>query len=273
MALFEREIGAIRPTPAGLFYIERARRLLFDARCVERDLSLYKDSQLGDTAIGAGPAAAATLVQSVAVEMRNQFPQIRLRVEVNHLQLLLDSLRAETIELLIGDMRALEADATLELRPLGRQHAGLFVHKEHPLAHKKISLREIWQTGIASFHASASVFQQVAERMGLPSGTKLSLAFETDDVALLKVVALKTNTVLAAPVHVVRDEVAAGELVQLQLIEKLPLGSVMGIVRLRNRTPSPAAQKIEAFLEARAAVVNTAEHDGFDVGVIAGPSS
>jgi hypothetical protein len=52
--------------------------------------------------------------------------------------------------------------------------------------------------------------------------------------------------------------VAAGELVQLEVDELTPVGSAMGIVRLRNRTPSPAAQKFEALLEARAAIVNAA---------------
>src|SRR5690242_5766119 len=62
MKLFEREAGAVRPTPAGEFLIARARRLLFDARCMDRDVGLYRDSRLGDTAIGAGPLPALTLL-------------------------------------------------------------------------------------------------------------------------------------------------------------------------------------------------------------------
>ena len=34
MRLFDRESGQVKPTPAGAFLIERARRLLFDARCL-----------------------------------------------------------------------------------------------------------------------------------------------------------------------------------------------------------------------------------------------
>ena len=54
LRLFDREIGDIRPTPAGEFLIERARRLLFDARNLHRDVGLFRDSRLGDTAVGAG---------------------------------------------------------------------------------------------------------------------------------------------------------------------------------------------------------------------------
>ena len=53
--LFDRDVGDVRPTPAGEFVIERARKLLFEARCLQRDVDLYRDSQLGDTAFGVGP--------------------------------------------------------------------------------------------------------------------------------------------------------------------------------------------------------------------------
>jgi DNA-binding transcriptional LysR family regulator len=62
LRLFDRGIGDVRPTPAGEFVIERARRLLFDARSLARDVELFRDSQLGDTAFGAGPLPAVTLL-------------------------------------------------------------------------------------------------------------------------------------------------------------------------------------------------------------------
>ena len=56
MRLFDRETGPVRPTPAGEFMIERARRLLFDARCLQRDAMLYRDSQLGERVSVTGQA-------------------------------------------------------------------------------------------------------------------------------------------------------------------------------------------------------------------------
>src|SRR5574337_443604 len=52
LRLFDRGTDGAKPTPAGGFLIERARRLLFDARCLQRDAALYRDSKLGDTAFG-----------------------------------------------------------------------------------------------------------------------------------------------------------------------------------------------------------------------------
>ena len=44
MRLFGPRDGDVRPTPAGDFLIERARRLLFDARRLRRDVELFRDS-------------------------------------------------------------------------------------------------------------------------------------------------------------------------------------------------------------------------------------
>src|SRR3954463_12987035 len=60
MRLFDRETGNVQATPAGLFLADRARKLLFDARNLQRDTELYRDASLGDTAFGAGPFPAAT---------------------------------------------------------------------------------------------------------------------------------------------------------------------------------------------------------------------
>ncbi len=121
--LFERDAGGIRPTPAGEFVLERARRLLFDARCMQRDVDLYLDNQLGDTAFGVGPFPAATLMPRVLSELRRLHPQVALRVEESNWVLLLERLRAEDIEFFVADVRDLPEDAALDVRPLPAQSA------------------------------------------------------------------------------------------------------------------------------------------------------
>ena len=117
MRLFDREGGTVKATPAGAFLIERARRLLFDARCLQRDVDLLRDTRLGDTAFGVGPFPAATLMPSLLSALRREHPRVGLRVEVNNWRLLLERLRAEDIEFFIADVRELPEDATLAIRP------------------------------------------------------------------------------------------------------------------------------------------------------------
>src|SRR5262245_54207419 len=134
MRLFDREAGDVKPTPAGAFLIERARRLLFDARCLQRDAALYRDSELGDTAFGAGPFPAATIMPLVVSALRRLYPGVGLRLEMNNWQLLYERLLAEDIEFFVADVRDLPPDPKIEVSSIGRQSAHLFVRAGHPLA-------------------------------------------------------------------------------------------------------------------------------------------
>ena len=62
LLLFDRGTQEVVPTPAGEFIVARARQLVFDNRCLERDIALYRSLELGDTAFGVGPFPAATFL-------------------------------------------------------------------------------------------------------------------------------------------------------------------------------------------------------------------
>ena len=80
------------PRPAGEFVVARARRLVFDGRCLERDVDLYRDRSLGDTAFGVGPFPAATFLPPLLASLRRDHPAIALRVEIGNWELLLQRL-------------------------------------------------------------------------------------------------------------------------------------------------------------------------------------
>ena len=247
MRLFDRESGDVRPTPAGIFLIERARRLLFDARCVQRDVELYRGGQLGDTAFGVGPFPAATLVQRVLPELRLRHPKVCIRVQVSNWELLMDRLRKEDIEFFVADVRSFPDKAGLNLESLGRQSGRFYVRAEHPQV-APCSLAELWAYGVAATRLPAGVKVALGQLLGLPKGQEPELALECDDAQILRSVALATDTVLATTDAAARASVEAGSLRALDVTNLPPLFAEMGIVSLRNRTPSPMAQlAIESF--------------------------
>jgi DNA-binding transcriptional LysR family regulator len=242
MRLFDRDSGDVKPTPAGAFLIQRARRLLFDARSLQRDALLYRGSQLGNTAFGAGPFPAATIMPTVMVTLRRQYPGVGLRLETSNSQLLCDRLLAEDIEFFVADVRDLPTDAALQAVSLGREPAHVFARGAHPLAGQRCTFAQAWQYGFASGWLPSPMKALVVRLLGLPAGTELVPAAQCDDMTLLRTLALATDTVFASSDAWVRDDVRAGTLVRLE-IEDLPeVYSEMGIVTLLNRTPSPMAQ-------------------------------
>ena len=127
MRLFDRGTGDVTVTPAGEFVIARARRLIFDSRCLARDVELYRNRGLGDTAFGVGPYPAATFLPPLLARLRREHPGVNLRVEINNWQLLLQRLLEEDIEFFVADTRDLPANPLLQLDLLLREPGGFYV--------------------------------------------------------------------------------------------------------------------------------------------------
>lgn len=254
--LFDRETGDVRPTPAGEFVIKRARQLLFEARCLQRDVELYRDSRLGDTAFGVGPLLTATLMPQALRELRQQHPQVALRMEVGNWAQLLERLRSENIEFFAADVRDMPADAALDIQPIGGQPPHLYARAGHPLAGRKATLREVWEYGVAVPKLLSPSKMDLARLLGLPAGQEATIAVECDNYGVLKTVALTTDTILGATDAAVREELEAGALVRLAVKGWLSQPSTTGIVRLRGRTASPAAQAAIAAIVRAAEAIN-----------------
>jgi DNA-binding transcriptional LysR family regulator len=248
LRLFDRGNTEVTPTAAGEFVLERARRLVFDSRCLKRDVELYRDRSLGDVAFGVGPYPAATFLAGLLTDLRTAFPSINLRVSQGNWALLAQQLRAEDIEFFVSDTRDLPKDSDLVVQQVTLLMAGFFVRAGHPILADKPdampSLPQMWAYGIATVRIPSNVRTLLAQALQLPAGATLPVALECDDVPTLKRVALATDTVLAAPHDSVVAELSQHSLVRLSPPGFSELGSHMGIITLRGRTPSPMAEVI-----------------------------
>jgi DNA-binding transcriptional LysR family regulator len=255
LQLFDRGTLEVRCTAAGIFVIERARKLLFDSRCLARDVTLFRDRAVGDIAFGVGPFPAATLLPGLILEIRTRFPGINSRVEVNNWKYLVEHVRAEELDFFVADTRDVPADADLSIRSAGRQYGRFHVRAGHPLTlldHPPASA--VVPYGIASVRLPVQIKALLRGVLGLAPDQRLPLALECDDVHLLKTIALASDTVLAVNDLAVIDEVQQGQLVALNLRGLPPLHSEMGIVSLKGRSFSPVAQFAVDFLAQVASV-------------------
>lgn len=247
MKLFDRETGDVKPTPAGVFLIERARRLLFDARCLQRDATLYRDSRLGDTAFGAGPFPAATIMPLAISSLRQQHPEVGLRLETGNWEQLCERLLAEDIEFFVGDVRDLPAEPRIEVSALGRLAAHLYARKGHPLARRGCTFAQAQAHGIATVKLPARVGDLLAALAGgSPEGARAP-AVQCDDLSLLRTLALSTDTVIGLPDAWV-TQADDRSLVRLKVQDLPEVYAEVGVVTLVNRTPSPMARQAMACI-------------------------
>lgn len=249
MRLFDRGATEVLPTSAGMFVIERARKVVLAARTLARDVDMYSEKLVGDLAFGVGPFAAAILLKVVLPELRLTYPGIRVRTEVSTPAYLLQHLRAEELDFFVADTRILLANDDLEIVPLARSPGGLYVRAGHPLlARQPVEPTELLRFGLGSVKLPKFARDSLAQLMALEEGVPLPMSVECDDVPTLVQTVIGTDTVLVVVHAAVAEAVAAGRLARLSVAGEPTLFAEMGIVSLRGRSHSPMAEAVIALL-------------------------
>ena len=242
LRLFERgPLGAVL-TPAGRTLVERARRLVFDADCLERDATLLRGGLLGDLAFGAGPVPAAVLVPPLLAELRRQAPGVVARVRYGNVDSLLAQLTHEVIEFFIADPRMLADTSSLALAPVARIRGALYARAGHPLlGATRVTAADLAHHGLGMVAMSAQLQAYVAQGLGFASPAELPVVVECDDLITLARLAADGDLIAALPRG-------------LPLFEGLGLQPLRGVkamgdlyvdahaVWLRGRTLAPAAE-------------------------------
>ena len=250
LQLFDRGPLEVRCTDAGEFVVARARKLVFESRCLDRDVSLYRERLIGDLALGVGPYPAATMIPSLLTDLRTRFSGVNVRVEVNNASYLAEHLLAEELDFYIADRRNIPATSDFDVTPIGRLSGGFYVRSGHPLlSTPTVNGPDLMPYGLASVRVPEAILRLLAPVMGFPDGTLLPVALECDDLNLLKTVARNTDTVLACADTATTHEVETAKLFRLVVAGLPPMFSDMGVVSLKGRSFSPMAQFAVDFLK------------------------
>ncbi len=243
LKLFDRGGAQVRCTPAGEFVIERARRVLIESRRLDRDVHLFGQGKVGEVSFGAGPLATAALLPALTTDLRQRFPDVKLRVQVNNPHYLLDYVRSEDHDFFVGDTRDVPKGGVFAVRLIGRQPGGFYARATHPIFRQTaFKLAQMIPYGIASGRLPVEVTGYLLKLLGLGPDDKLPTAVECDDVHLLKCIALATDTIIVSTDSILSDEIAAGKIRPVLPADFPQAYSELGVVTLKGRTQSPVAQ-------------------------------
>lgn len=244
LRLFDRGPVEARCTPAGTFFVERARAMLLQSERLERDMAMFRDREMGDVTFGTGAFPAATLVPAALGEMRRRYPHVTLRVRLGNSVELLECVRREEHEFFVANARRVPRSGEFHVRSLGRIRGGFYVRQGHPLLERKSwQIADLLPWGVGAGKLPEDVSLHLAKGMGLAEGERLPIAVECDDVHLLKRVALNSDTVIIATDDLLGAELREGRMVLLAVRDFAPefSHSQVGVVSLAGRTPSPGA--------------------------------
>ena len=254
MTLFDRSKQGLAITPIGVEFLARARQLAREASNLERDMALTRSGEIGPLRFGAGPLPAASMASTLLHQLRLERPRLRVSLQVNNSRNLLDCLRNEEIEFFIAETRAITTDAEISITPLTREIGPFVCRAGHPLlALRERSLHSLLPYGFASMTIPASLSSAILQAAGIPTDQSLPILFECDDIGLLKQVVMMEDLVMLISQAAVIKEISSGELVPLPVTGLPEIYAEVGIVQLRGRTLSPAAQLAISTLQAQLA--------------------
>lgn len=243
--LFERTAHGMRPTDAGLAFIEAARAIDERLRLLQEEIDAVKGVKRGHLTVGAVSTAKYFAPQIIAA-FKKEFPDIDLKLVIGN--------RAETIAKLkdhaldVALMGRPPPDLPVEARVFGDHPLCIVAPPDHPLA----EVRDITKAMIAQEHF-------IIREPG--SGTRLSFEHfmsdipgwlddpgtEMDSNETIKQAVMAGLGVAFISAHTVAYEVATGRLMALDVVG-LPIRRQWFSVVRRDRVSTPALQAFQNFL-------------------------
>jgi molybdate transport repressor ModE-like protein len=236
--LLDRHRGGVRVTPAGKQVLEQALDLLSNARAMEKALSAASSGLAGTVRFGVGPFTATALLPPALTRFTASGGSLRVEVTIGSRTAMTKQLLDDEIEFFIGAQDGLVGDATFSCLPLAEISPRFFVRPDHPLTSGPLTIAEIEAYPIAGGTELGSVLDIGRRGAGKPPTILIN------NVHVLGEVCLSTDTVLVAGV----GSIPPG-LVEVSIAETGGTSrSTLGIVSVRNRTPSPAAEQMRSEL-------------------------
>lgn len=241
--LFTRGQRRVTPTPYGKLVVERAQRMLTEAKGLQRDVKRMRASEFGEIAFGCGPIPAAALLEPMLTRVTRDHPSIRTRVEITHWRNLLKLLDMDDIDFFIADIRELLSSEKLLVDPLPDFRIGFYCRPSHPvLAAGEVMPHELLEYSIGTFKLpdiSVAEFTQALEFEGDP---RTLFAVQCDNMLTLERVALRSDMIVIGPRLCFREAIERKQLVEVELTQPLKMTTHMGVVRMRDRMLAPGAE-------------------------------
>lgn len=249
--LFNRNNNEILPTPTGNFVIERAKKILYENRSLERDLELFKNRQLGDLAFGLGPFPAAVFLNKIVLKLHMNHSKVNILAEINNWKYLLEHLRNEDLDFFICDTKDIPNFSDINIKPFEKLDTGFFIRSGHPLASNQRHPAHVLNSyGLASVALPKKVKDSLHKALKLSSDEKIPLMIECDDLKTLKHLAVNSNLIVGLSTAEAINEISSGQLCQISLIDLPNVIVDLGIVTMKGQTLSPIAKlAIQYFRE------------------------
>ncbi|SFM34125.1 LysR family transcriptional regulator [Variovorax sp. OV329] len=243
--LFDRIGRRNELTPFGRQVLERARQLALDADELHDSARLMGQAEGGELRVGMGSGPGAMLMTPLLMRMAERHARVKVVVARGQTDLLLQALRARTLDALVVDALSLKPAPDLKMDTV-REMRGVFMCRPgHPLARKRSGVRfaDVQRYPIASTPLSDQVAGALVEAYGPQAHPDACVTLQCEELQSLVDVARRSDAVLLA------IRAAAPELVELDMRPALKRVARFALVTLARRTEAPSLRILRALMD------------------------
>lgn len=178
-SVFHRTARGVLLTEKGGEFVERAARLLDDARQLLEGPSANSDPYAGVLRIGVCPASLEWRLINPLTRLLNRHPNIRFEISGASFERMVQLLRNGGVDVALGLDAAFADWSDLRREPVPELETTLFVRKGHPaLGQGPVTLEEVSQYPLVSPSESrpfGSVIRDIYESQGIEWNTRLHI--------------------------------------------------------------------------------------------------
>ena len=217
--LVDRGRHGARLTAPGQEMLAHALRVLEAVGEAGQSLEGSQPSRSARLRIGALPSVASAWLPHALATFFAAQPQVQVSVSTGPNPLLLDELRAGTVDFVLGRMADPQHMAGLSFELLQSEPLALVTRPGHPLAAAAaVTIHAVLDYPLVVY-SEGTIPRHTTESFLSAWGLKLPLArrLDTLDVAVARLVVRDTDAVWFTPVGAAADDVARGVLVRLPL--------------------------------------------------------
>ncbi|MBH2010132.1 MAG: LysR family transcriptional regulator [Xanthomonadaceae bacterium] len=241
VSLFERLPRGVQPTSYGETMIRHARMAITSLTQAHDDISALKSGLSGQVDVGVIMTPAMMLMPSAIAQVKSASPLLRIGVQLEHSNVLLERLKNGMLDFLIARILEQEDKAKLHYEELVGEPVCAVARVGHPLqSAAQLGLRDLAPLSwILSPQGSIlrHRFDMMFRREGLEPPTNV-----VDTTALLVITSLlqQTDFLHVMPLDVARDYQRFGQLKILPILLPCEMDA-FGIITRRHQLLSPGA--------------------------------
>ncbi len=242
--LYERLPRGIALTPYGKALARRSRTILLELREASREISDLKNGTGGSVFLGAVTAPAVQIVIPAIRQVREQFPRIKINVQVETSNILAKDLLASRHDFIIARIPDDLNPRQFNSREIGIEKACLVVRANHPLAQRsKVGLDELnafeWV-----FQPAGSLLNRTVEKLFLTRSAPLpERIVNTSSLLMTMVMIRESDAISPMALEVAKrftESDGDGSLAILKLGFEINV-QPFSLITVRDRQLSPAA--------------------------------